>query len=217
MNGANGGTLGTAPAAGSTINTTGANLIVAMTSWYHASPEGTLTDSKSNTWTQLTNSSGGSNSNARIYYCYNPTVGSGHSFSYNGANTYPALCIQAWSGAVASPFDQQNGALATASTIQAGSITPTANNELIVAGIAAGTGFTAPTINSGLTVSDTGLGGGSAFGNSMAYLVQSTAAAINPTWTVGSSTDLNAVIASFKGSAAAPPASAGQWFSLSGL
>ncbi len=61
------------------ITTTGANLIVVNVGSYSVNPA-TFGDSKSNIWTALTLQSVTSGVQTRLYYCVNPTVGSGHTF-----------------------------------------------------------------------------------------------------------------------------------------
>ena len=191
------------------IVTTGANLIVINLSWYNGvTPGGALTDSLGNTWTGLAAQVGsgtGPNPNFltnQLLYCVNPTVGVGHTFSYNGTSMYPSIQVQAWSGAASVPFDVQNGALSNAVVaLNTGSVTPGVNGELIVAGLSSDGGTTSVAINSGFTVSNTNLfvAGSSEIG-SMAYLVQGTAAAVNPQWTltVMPVNGVNVTIASFK-------------------
>ena len=86
------------------INTTGANLIVVTVAY---DTQSGVSDSNGNTWTALTAQSGSQDGNARMYYCFNPTVGAGHTFT--SAQGYGAICVSAWSGAATSPQDQQNG------------------------------------------------------------------------------------------------------------
>ena len=185
------------------LNTTGANLIVCVVEQYNGATKGTVTDSKGNTWTQLTGA-GTSIAYVDIWYCASPTVGTSHTFTYSsGSNLFGGIFVQAWSGAATSPFDQQNALANSTSinTVQAGSITPTVNGELIVAGLCKTDNTTTSSINSGFTVSNEApWASGVNEGGSDAYLVQTTAAAINPTWTVGGTVSFNlaAAIASFK-------------------
>ncbi len=83
------------------------------------------------------------------------------------------------------PFDQQNGVATptTTTSYQPGSITPSENNEVIVTAITSGGGVTSYSIDSGFTISDQfDLSGGGHFPLGMAYLIQTSAAASNPTW-----------------------------------
>lgn len=165
------------------IDTSTATLLVVQIGALNAIPIAAPTDSKSNSWTGLTNFTSASGGAGRLFYSIPTSVGSGHIFTSGGS--FPSICVQAWSGAAASPFDQeatgQNGAASPADS--GGSKTPSANNALIVSAWAEATTAT-PTINGGFTISDTAAGiGGTSYGCSMAYLVQTTAAAANPTWT----------------------------------
>lgn len=182
------------------IDTTGANLMVANVSWYNAvTPNGVLSDSKSNTWTQLTANTDATIS-VRLFYCYNGSVGSGHTFSYNGTTTAPSIYIVAFSGISASPFDVQNGnGTASGSSLSTGSITPSQSNELIITGSTgdATTWF----IDSGFTISDQIANNSGVYvGGAIAYSVVSSTSALNPSWSFGggSGFHIRAAIASFK-------------------
>ena len=103
------------------IDTTGANLIVLAVSYYgglgNTLIAGEVSDSKGNTWTALTNRGSNNAGNVRLFYCSNPTVGSGHTFTASdsgGGGTYPSLFAIALSGAkTSSPFDLENGSNTT--------------------------------------------------------------------------------------------------------
>lgn len=114
------------------VNTTGCDLLVAVISLSGA----TLTDSKSNTWTALTAQTY-SDKSARIWYCANPTVGTGHYFTTTG---YSGISVIGCSGVnTSSPYDKQTGAAqAGGSPIAAGTIAPAEEMELIIAGLAIG-------------------------------------------------------------------------------
>jgi len=181
------------------INTTGADFIVISVASYSTTPI-TVSDSQSNTWSPRTEKATG-NDHVRLFYCQAPTTNSAHTFSTN-ADFYE-IAVQAWSGSTSTPFDVENGATGPNATLQTGSITPSVNNELIVSAVGqsadGATGTQTWTVDSSLTISDqvSALGGqhtGLAFG----YFAQTTAAAINPTWTLSSTANQAAVIASFK-------------------
>ncbi len=163
-----------------------------------------MADSKGNTWTQLTGYNTGADAYVKVWYVANPIVGTGHTFTVGtGGSVDASAYIAGFSGVVTSaPFDQQNGAtVASSATIQPGSITPTQADCLIICGLSSydASALTA-TINSGFTITDqAGFSSGNYFGGGLAYLVQSTASAVNPTWAAGSSfTNAAAAIASFK-------------------
>lgn len=177
------------------IDTTGANLIVLAV---NRAVGVTPTDSKSNTWTSLT--SRGTDPFTTIWYVFNPTVGTGHTFAVSVGNSYPSIFVSAWSGAVTSPFDAENGASsASASTLQPGSITPSENNELVITVVGSTVEGTTYSINGGFTITNQVDGADSlAYGGAMAYLIQTTAAAANPTWTLSGVRSCSAAIACFK-------------------
>lgn len=165
------------------IDTTGANLIVVYVAGYEPGGGITLTDSKSNSWTALTKSDAAGGINGQLYYCYNGTVGSGHTFT--GTNSYPNLSVMAFSGAATSPYSAESGASGSAGTIQPGNITPAEDNMLLVCGCSQGSTITGMTIDGGFTEASADAAG-SAFRVAGAYLIQTTAAAANPTWTINS-------------------------------
>lgn len=193
VSGVSGGTTGA-------IDTTGASLLNAAVAFVPSSPP-TISDSKGNTWTALTNYTSFSVESLQFYYVANPTVGSGHTFTDGGLNTISTANFAAFSGAATvSPFDVENGAINGPSPLQPGSITPSANGEVVLASIADFSGTAS--VDSGFTITDqAATTGGQYFGCALAYLVQTSAAAVNPTWTVGGGGyTLN--IASFKAAAA---------------
>jgi hypothetical protein len=185
------------------IDTTGADLIVIAycASAINVDP----TDSKSNTLTGLTASSF-SGVVVRLYYIPTPTVGTNHTFSIaDAASPGPTLCVTAWSGSAISPFDQQNSGNSSGTTVQTGSLTPSFNNELIIAATAHETGFAVSSIDSSFTISDDIVGvGGQHDGGTQAYFVQNVAGAVNPTFSGdGNNRIWAASIASFKAGAGA--------------
>ncbi len=169
----------------SPINTIGSSLIVIAIN-NEISTFG-VSDSEGNEWTQLTtyDSTLGANDTYQcFFYCANPTTSSSHTFSATGSEI--GACVAAFSGTtLSSAFDQQNGAAlpSEGTDPSPGSVTPTQNGELIVTATGSYNGpLSEPTITDGFTLTDSLYG--SVAGNTcvMAYLVQETAAAINPTW-----------------------------------
>jgi hypothetical protein len=85
----------------------------------------------------------------------------------------------------------QNGATtAGATSLQTGSVTPSVGGSLLISGSMIGNSI------SGFTATVTAVGG--TYPGAIAYLKQGTAAAINPAWSFGGSSEGGAVIASFK-------------------
>lgn len=184
----------------SSINTTGANFIAAFVA-YDGGVSPTPTDSKSNTWTSLTAQTG-QFGKGQWFYVANPTVGSGHTASVNVGSSFPAICFISFSGVtITSPFDQQNSGNSLASTSAAtGSITPTATNELILAGLTTEAAISSLTIDgTGFTITDSVAGvAGTNYGAYIAYKVQTSIVAENRTWSWTGLNTSAALIASFK-------------------
>lgn len=186
-----------------TVDTTGCNLLVVNAAWFNPSAPVTLTDSKGNTWVPLT-AALANNSNSQLFYTINPTVGSGHTFTFSAS--FSSICVTGFSGVkTSSPFDVENGhGDASGATTEApGSITPSENNELVVSGLDTGLGGQPYTIDSGFTISCQDDGGGVNFPGALAFIIQTSAGAVNPTWTLTGSTQAAATIASFKAAAVA--------------
>lgn len=197
---ATGGTFTTAG-----INTTGANLIVVgVTRWNGGAA--TLEDSNTNVWTPLA-AVLQTTTEARLYYCVNPVVGAGHTFTLNNSlTTYGTICVAAFSGGPsADSLDQQNSGGATATSVATGSVLPTQNGELLIAILGFDNADTVA-INSGFTITNqVPLVAAQHSGGAMAYLIQTTAASVNPLWSWTNSTDGAARIATFKLTAGDPP------------
>lgn len=175
---ANGSSIATTSA----INTTGATLLHACVAGFNQPPNAP-TDSKGNTWVLIGSVVVQGSQQVAAYYVANPTVGTGHTFTENSGN-FPYIAASAWSGVkTTSPLDQHSaGAGAGTQTVQPGSITPTVAGELLLACVGSNNG-TAWTINSGFTVYNTIIVGGIRI--QAAFLVQTPAVAVNPTWDQG--------------------------------
>lgn len=207
------------------IDTSGSSLLVMVVSDYDVSTASVPTDSKSNTWTSLTAqvAGGGGAGRITIFYVTNPTVGTGHTFASNGTNTFASIAVQAFSGAsTSSPFDQQNGNVTTTgfSPLTTGSITPSADNEVVCYGQGC-VSIQTRSVSVGSITDQANLVGGSSFSIAAAYIVQTTAGAVNPSWSsADASQAAAAVIASFKvagaGGATRPVKMAGAWGGYAG-
>jgi hypothetical protein len=178
----NAGSATTSP----TINTTGASLIVVVVGTYDGWAPTAMVDSASNTWTALTSYVGGGQA-IRIYYKLSPTTSSTHTFTPTVPQTYYCtFTVMAFSGVASYQSTAGENGFAggpTGDTIQPGSVTPSVNGALIVSGVSCYGVGASPTINSSFDATY----GVAKFGNAAmggaAYKVQTTAAAINPTWT----------------------------------
>lgn len=178
----------------SAIDTTGADFIAIVVSIFGDINASLPTDSKSNTWVAAEILDGTGANSCAIFYCQNPTVGTGHTFTWNHGSSFPSIYVAAFSGVgTGSIVDQVNKAQAT----QPGSITPVQNNELIITGFSTNGGGVTPTVSSPFTVTDAiaFLASGDNEGGGLAYQIQTSATAENPTWV--SNPSPRSVIASF--------------------
>jgi hypothetical protein len=171
------------------IDTTGADLLVASLG---SNNPATLTDNKGNTFTQIA-----ARNECSLWYNRGGTVGSGHTFTPNNTG---AIVVAAFTGSVASPLDQFNSTLVGYSTAaQTGSITPTQSAELIVATTYMGAVATTASVDSGFTIIlQIPSGGPQNQGTALAYLIQSVAATVNPTFSLAAGAYMHTAIASFK-------------------
>lgn len=165
----------------SAINTTGADLIVLALSGNPGT--GTPTDSQSNTWTGLGSFASDFNSAVQIWYCASPFTSASHTFT--DSDSQSSICAAAFSGSNTIPIDTSTGTHnLPVPNSTCPSITPGQNNSLIIT--IGGTGWTnTTTIDQGFTVTDF-VDLGSVFSIEMAYLIQGTAAAVNPTFSPSS-------------------------------
>lgn len=189
---ANGGTS-------ASVNTTGANLIWFFVTSYAGATAPTVSDSKGNTWNARTSYTAGSGDAERMqmFWCNPSSVGSGHTFTITGAGSFSTGYIQYLSGgSTSTPVDQEITGTNLASPLQAGSVTPTEDAELCVSAYIAGS---AGTINESYTLLYQDETGGSGYSGGVAYKIQTTAAATNPSWTAsGGGISMRAYTITFK-------------------
>lgn len=199
------GSGGSNPATTSACNTTGSSLlIISITDFSNDCSADSVSDSKGNTWTLIVHKQAAGVTDGCLYLAWDHggsplSVGSGHTFSVTGS--YPALEVATFSNTQVSstPLDQSNSSNSPATgTIQPGSITPTTNNQLVVT-MCGSTIAGAFSIDGSYSITDQQQYDGlTRMGGALAYIVQTTAAATNPTWTSGISAGTVAIIASFK-------------------
>ncbi len=191
------------------IDTTGADLIVIAVSGFangsgFCAPGAGLSDSNSNTYTALTRQDSGlhlgSAEYAQLFYKQAPTVGAGMTFTC-ASSVAPSIAVVAFAGSIATPFDQQNGSTfgTPTTTLNTGSVTPGNTNQLLIAAVTTGSAATY-SVDSGFTISDQiAFLSGNNEGLAMAYLIETSIVAQNPTFTFTASSDASAsVIATFK-------------------
>lgn len=202
--------------AGSAVTTpamdiTGANLVVCGVSMLEGSSSSSanITDAVGSTWAALTVRDSLVSVMNRIFWAIPATAGSGYTVTFNLSGSKPGIACFVFSGSVASPFDQQNGAGgSTGISLAAGAVTPGFNNEIIVsfAGITSANGGSAGA-DSGMTTPEPGSSGANSFFIAGAYKIQGTLAAITPAWGWLTSSDAAVTIATFKGTAPSTTAS----------
>jgi hypothetical protein len=171
------------------INTTGANLCVASISEYTGGLGFAVpTDSASATaWTALTAHSQGA-SRVRVFYKL-ITSATSHTFASSGAlGSYPSMDVACFGGINAStPFDAESagGGVASGTSVQPGSVTPAANDSLVISALTYSiSNSAAPVSVSAGTITDQ-----AAFlapRGVLSYQIQTSASATNPTlsWTL---------------------------------
>jgi hypothetical protein len=197
------------------INTIGADLLIAVGTRYQPQAP-VLSDTYNNTWSVAVSRDdtaiAGNEINTTLYYVHKPIVGANHGFTWGAGSLYGVLSILAFKGSTPNdPVVDQTSSYSVGSgvsSIQAGIITPSQSNELIVAGLVqmvdgavAGTQGPPVSIDSSFIMeANFPLDGGVYFGGFSAYLLQGSAAAVNPSWSWPNITGGGAaVIASFKG------------------
>ncbi len=175
----------------SAIDTTGATFLVASMANQGGSIP-TFADSKGNTWTTVHTYGDGTDVDCIMYFCYSPTVGSGHTFLLtNASGGFPSIVVMGFSNITTSAVNAESGhTTVSGSTGQPGSITPSVAHTLVITGVAFNDNTSgAVSVNSGYTIVDTRpFTAGNAFGTSAAYKVLSSASAQNPTWNITTAT-----------------------------
>lgn len=206
--GGNSGGTSTSPQTTPGVTSTGSDLIVVGCTDTGMA----ITDSKSNTpYTLVATANFNSGQAINIFECRNPIVGASHTVTATWADGNPgALAAVFLSGSLTSgdPLDQQHAAMNNFIHVLApGSITPSQAAEIIVTFImSTGQNETVVLIDGGFTIIDAFANTNSAIQDvASAYLIQTSAAASNPTWTVAPAdqTTMAAAQASFKAGAAA--------------
>jgi hypothetical protein len=150
------------------------------------------TDSNSNTWTlAVANYSGDAFGMCiEVYYCVNPTVGGGHTFSITSSGNFnrPSLSVLAFSGGGSSTVDIANGSHwssfpTNTFTGSNGSRTPAGDNALVCSFFTTSNSDSPPATTTDLAVQGPyGANNGNALGFGVDYTIQTTASAVTVTW-----------------------------------
>lgn len=178
-------------------NTTGATLYVVAVS--HAVITPTISDSVGNSYSAGQQFSDASGFITALWYKASPTTGAAVVVTASSTAQFPAIGFLAFSNHTAQDTASSGATSASATTLQPGSITPTGNNRVVIAAL--GDQWTGTvSIDSGMTVIDQGpSGGGTSFALATACVEQTTAGAINGTWTqTGSAAPLVAIQQAFQ-------------------
>lgn len=200
LNSATAGSVGGGSVTTSAVDTTGATgIVLAITQ-----TTGTTTpaDSKGNTWTSVSSQTS-SFIRAQLFYCVLPcSVGAGHTFSSNGgAATFSSITVLSFTGTSASTFydSHQSSAAGGATSGQPGAVTCSLNNCLYVTAIGFDGASGTPTINLGFnTAVGTPFLAANHYGTFMSYFIQTTATALNPTWSYSSVASAAILSAAFR-------------------
>lgn len=178
------------------VDTTTATLIVVCIPYSNVgSPTLVISDSKGNAWRPLTSYGAPGSARIRFYYCLNPIVGMGHTFTVSGTNT--PIIIFSFTGVKAYQTENGTGYTGTPTPPKSpGSVTPVADGALILTGLATTDpqGFFTDSLP-GFPLT-TGITDG--IQGSVGFYVQPTAAPINPSWAwTGSRSDIALTTAVF--------------------
>lgn len=185
----------------SSLDTSGADFIIATVFCYGVNSP-TLSDSRGNTWTALTEyNATDANPSIQNYYCAGGDFGSVHTFSLSAAEAYSSIIVSAFSGgAQTSPVDGavSNTGAGNGGSLSTPSLTPSQNGTLLYAAIANGYGSFEAAPGSGFTLIDSEPSGAS-YSRAVAYMVQETAAAQDSSWTwTGNAGNAVASLTAFK-------------------
>lgn len=188
------------------IDTTGATAIaIAVASF--TSGGLTVSDSKSNTWTPLTQECSAADNCIQLFFFCGGTVGSSHTFTAAGTSKFPAVIVFPLAGtltASCSDGESSGGNTTSTTSVQPGTLTPSRDNGIVITAIGFLSDHTDASIDGGFSDPIEFPSDGANFdGIAGSYLIQTTAAATNPTWTWTSGTHGAAVSAAFKVAAAA--------------
>jgi hypothetical protein len=170
----------------SATNMTGANLIVGCLSYYNSTDTSAFSDSLGSSYSSAY-STAQANVTGSLIYAQGQSVSSSMTFTASapGGTSYPSLTVMGFSGAVASPLDQNNKTgSGGVTTLQPGSITPTQANELLVSCLAVNGTNSGASVSSPFTIGPVVNGTASNEGVAEAYQIQAPGpTAVNPTWT----------------------------------
>jgi hypothetical protein len=177
----------------------------------------TVTDSKSNTYTQVVFQGGADFNGVALFYCANITGGASHTFTVTSAgNTIWAIAMEFSGQLTASPVDKfTNVHTASGTNVPVGTTAATTNANDIVIAVAVNDSGHAMTGASGFLQLTTSITAG-AVGLAMAYKIVAATGTQTTSFTDSSSVDSAGIIAAFKdsGGGAGAPAVNANFFAL---
>jgi hypothetical protein len=188
-------------------DTTGADLIICYIAEQESIGDSVLSDSKTNTWFQLTQQADVATANVlgRMFYCKNCTVGTGHTFTVTDSSGGPkaSVACAAFSGSNTTTqpdlndgSNNPNGSTTAQATT---GITPSFANALVQDCVAWSGDTSLPTINGGFsTPVGVPFSSGVNFGVAESHLIQTTATFAQPTFTFAASSTGGNSLDSFK-------------------
>jgi hypothetical protein len=193
------------------VDSTGADLVLYIQTYRPGTTNNiTGTDSKGNAaaaWHSVGPYTLGTNgAGVILWYLQGGSVGTGHTITTNGSNGFGTAFLYAFSGSAATPLDQNNGATAAATSVSP-SLTPTQTNELVIAVFCSDPSSIGTCTNSqsGMTLLNAvNSVQFTSWGGAVAYQIQTSAAAVSPTFSAtGAARNLAALIVSFKSTSSA--------------
>jgi hypothetical protein len=187
------------------IDTSSCGFATVEVQFQGASGSMVVSDSKGNSWSLAKHFDDGSNRSIEIWYSNLTSVGSGHTVTATISGGFPSVNWTAFLSAGGATLGNTNGATnASAGSLATGSVTPSADNAVIVAaGRVSGGGNTVNSINSSFQLPSTNGNDANNVSSGIAYFIQLTAAAKNPTFSFGFADTCVAAIAAF--TIATPP------------
>lgn len=170
---------GISPITTTGIDTTGATLILIQVGLGQA--PFSLTDSPGNRYFQCYPVFQANSQFGALLACFNPVTNASHTFTLSSGN-FPSIAVTCFSGIPGGLVNNTAATASTSTTLAMPTLTPPNNNALVVTGICSSNNDTA-SIDGGFTISVQG-GGVSGQKVALAYLIQTSAAAAAPTWTL---------------------------------
>jgi prepilin-type N-terminal cleavage/methylation domain-containing protein len=166
------------------ISTAGANAIAVAVASFNGITSVTHSVGSDGNATALTAAAGNSPSN-QFFYWQNPSTGGSDTFTVTSTGAlYGTACVYIMSGISGIYSSAQNENPTGGTTCQPGSITPSGSNQVVITAFGVYTPTGAPTINSSYSTPVYNSGaGGTAYAEAGSYLIQTTGASTNPTWT----------------------------------